>query len=539
MSTIVVGGLVLSADCASTLELDLLVDDGVIVAVEPRGTFATTDAEVIDASGCLVTPGFINGHTHSHAGILSGIAREWTLEHSLLNGPWTAAPRSLELANLSATLAATELLASGCTALFDLAYRYPAVSIEAIHATADAYATAGIRATIAPMVADRPLHEALPVLGDCCGTPPVPPTGSGERPQTTSELLATCTQLIDTWPYDHAMLTPATAPTIPAHCTPELTQGLLRLARDNDLRLHTHLAESKPQAIAGNTRFGRSITEELARLDALGPWLTAAHTIWTSPSDNALLADHGVTAVTVPASNLRLGSGVQDSRGLLDAGVTLAIGTDGANSSDALDMVDGIRLTALLSRISERGADEWLTVPEVLRAATSGGAAALGRADTLGTIAPGFAADLVLHDLGGSATYSPRTDLLNQLVTAGRATDVRTVLVAGRTVYDRGSYPGLDIATLRARASDLTAEYFESTATTRADVATYASRAAASLAAERARPWPVQRLLPIPTPISNPTPHPTSHPTPHPTPPSTSTNSPTPTPNPSPSQELP
>ncbi|GAA2235025.1 amidohydrolase family protein [Herbiconiux moechotypicola] len=532
MRVVVAGGLVLTADHGSTAELDLLVDDGVIVATGPWGSFAAADgsvqAEVIDASGCLVTPGFVNGHTHSHSGILKGIAREWTLEHSLTHGAWMASARSDELTRLSALLTATELLSSGCTALFDLHSRTPTPTLEAIHLTATAYATTGIRATLAPMVSDRPLPASLPFLHQGCGDPGIPSSPSqpvdsdqagelgvggpgvagvlGQDPQpptpqrppeqpNTAHILETCTALIESWPYDPTFLTPALAPTIPAHCTPTLTQGLATLARSHDLRLHTHLAESKPQALAGEHYFGRSITAELDRLGVLGPWLTAAHSIWTSPADNELLGSAGVTAVTVPASNLRLGSGVQDSRGLLDAGVGLAIGTDGANSSDALDMVDGIRLTALLSRVSERPAGEWLTVQEVLRAATAGGAAALGRADDLGVIAPGFAADLVLHDLS-AVTYVPRTDVLNQLVTAGRAVDVRTVLVAGRVVYDRGAWPGLDVPALRARATELAAEYLERAAPARAESTTLLEASADSLAAARRAPWHTRRLLP-------------------------------------------
>lgn len=483
------GGTLLTGPDWIPIQADLLLTDTTITALGPPGSFDGVAAMRIDASGALITPGFVNGHTHSHSNIVKGVARDWTLEASLLNGSWMAGARGRELQRISTLLGATELIASGCTGVFDLVSEFPGPTVSSIHVAAEAYASVGMRAVLAPMVADRSARDAVPALASCSPHP----RGVASGAPSTEDILAVCDELVQAWPYDRAYISPALAPTIPAHCTPELFVGLTRLAREHGLRVHTHLAESKVQAIAGQERFGRSITAELDRLQVLGDWLTAAHAIWLDDADTELLARSNVTAVTVPASNLRLGSGIQDSRALLSAGVTLAIGTDGANSSDALDMVHGIGLTASLCRVTDRASDEWLTVNEVLDAATIGGAAACGR-QNLGRIEPGAEADLVFFDLSARA-FIPSNDLANQLITAGRASDVIRVMIAGRTVYEHGSYPGIDVSALADRASELTEEFMQFARPARVDADDQVKAAASSLAELRTREWPVQRLI--------------------------------------------
>ncbi|GAA1951474.1 amidohydrolase family protein [Microbacterium aquimaris] len=492
---IVHGGAVLSSDAEQVVHADLLIEDGMIAQIRDRGhgedPFAGVDAARLDARRRLVAPGFVNGHTHSHTGILGGIARDWTLEHSLINGPWTGAERSVELTRISALLVATELVASGCTALFDLVYRFPDVDADGFLATAEAYRDVGVRATLAPMVADRSLYEALPALASCGH----PATAAASSLPAAADIIAACAGLIERWPHDRTMLAPAVAPTIPAHCSDELLAGLDRLARETGVRLHMHLAESKPQARAGAQRYGRSITAELDARGMLRPGVTVAHAVWIDGADARLLATGGVDVVTVPGSNMRLGSGLQDSRALVEAGATLAVGTDGANSADALDMLHAVQLTSSVSHVFDRPAHEWLTPGEVLRAATAGGAAAVGLGEVTGRIAPGYAADLVFWDLGAAA-FTPGIDLVNQIVTAARAGDVRTVMVGGRIVVDDGVVTGVDVSRLRDRAAELCEEYFAAATPRRAAAGEVAAAARDVLAAQRRLPWTPERLLP-------------------------------------------
>ncbi|WP_114424091.1 amidohydrolase family protein [Nocardioides houyundeii] len=499
---VISGGLVLTGPRWRPEPLDLLVVDGRIASVSAPGSFAEVDAERHDATGALVIPGLVNGHTHSHTRHARGANRDWTLETSLLHGPWLAAgldgERGLELAELSATLTAVELLRSGCTGAFDLVAQAGLPDFERLSAVAGGYHGAGMRAVIAPMVADRSVHAAVPAIDGCCPPPPAGPS--------TDLVLAACR---DWATYAPALpgISPALAPTIAAHCTPELITGLHALAREQGLRLHTHLAESLPQAASGEDRFGRSITAELGDLGVLDHHLTVAHAIWVDAADLALLAEAGAVAVTVPGSNLRLGSGVADTRAMLDAGIRLAVGTDGANSSDAYDQLDAARLAALLSRVGSRSPGGWLSVEETLSAATEGGAAACGWTET-GRLAPDHAADLALLDLGSSA-FRPANDVPNQLLTAARAADVTDVFVAGRRVIADRAAVRVDVAAAESRFSELVAELHERHAPARRRGADEAAASAAALAALRARPRGDARLLPATSPLADPTPGPT------------------------------
>lgn len=525
MSLLLAGGTVLTGPDWVPRAADVLVEDGLITAVVARGEGAggppaaavsagsatdgaATDgaayagARRVDVTGRLVVPGLVNAHTHSHSLVARGAARAWTLEDSLLSGGWMAAARSEELTELSALLAATEMISSGATGAFDLLAQAGGPDVDGLLAAARGYARAGLRTVLAPMVADRPVEEAVPLVGEALAGCGLPAPGPG---LPADEILDRCAAFVaaltggpgstgDPGSAGGAgLVTPAVAPTILTHCSPRLVAGLLDLAAERGLRVHTHLAESEPQALAGLGRFGRSITAELDLVGALGPRLTAAHGIWLDDADRTLLAGAGASLVTVPGSNLRLGSGIADVRAALASGVRVAVGTDGANSADALDALDAARLTSLLCRATRRPAAEWLTVEEVLTSATEGGAEACGW-DRTGRIAPGFAADLALLDLSSRA-FLPANDLANQLLTAARAADVTDVMVAGRWVYRDRTFPGLDVAALTSRFRELAEELLAGVAPDREAAAVRSTAAAGALAALRGRSRPGERLL--------------------------------------------
>lgn len=482
--TVLAGAVVLTGPDWTPRPADLLVEDGHLRAVEAPGALDHVDAARVDLRDRLVLPGLVNAHTHSHPLVARGAARDWTLERSLLNGRWMSAARSTELTELCATLAAAEMLASGATAAFDLLAQAGGPDLDGLHAAVDGYARVGLRVRLAPMVADRAVHDAVPAIGSCCAPPPAGPS--------TAAVVDACTRFVTGFPHGHGV-EPALAPTIPSHCSTELLRSLHRLAVEHDLPVHLHLAESKPQAISSAEAFGRSITAHLAGHGVLDERLTAAHAIWVDDDDMARLADAGATVVTVPGSNLRLGSGIAPTRALLDAGVRLAIGTDGANSADALDVLDAARLTALLARVTVDPADRWLSVAEVLDASTVGGAAACGWTDT-GTIAPGRRADLTVLDLGGSA-FCPPNDLANQVLTAARAADVTDVVVGGAFRLRDRRVVGVDVARARDRFRELVEPFLAATAEARRLADADAAASAGALAELRARPWSVSRLL--------------------------------------------
>jgi len=150
---------------------------------------------------------------------------------------------------------------------------------------------------------------------------------------------------------------------------------------------------------------------------------------------------------------MKLGSGLADSRAMLAHGINLALGTDGAGSSDNLNMWEAMRMASFVSRVHGRDPAAWLSAPEALRAATEGGAKALGFEGVIGRIAPGYQADLVLLDLA-APHYVPLNDAVNQVVHCEDGTGVHTVMVAGEVLLQAGRFTRFDFESLRSRAAD-------------------------------------------------------------------------------------
>jgi 5-methylthioadenosine/S-adenosylhomocysteine deaminase len=447
---LVQGGELLGGD-GMLAAADVLVDGNLIVQLGP-GLPAPEDARRLDASGRIVIPGLVNAHTHGHNNLSRGLAGRWTLEQMLAFGPALQAGRTPDDHFVSAALGAVEMVRTGCTAAYDLFMALPGPTEEVIEAVVAAYEQVGLRAVIAPSVADGPFYRLVPGLLDAV------PDDQRRRLERLSalpsaRLLASAAAAIERW-HGHAggRVSIAVSPSIPGQCSDEFLAGCAHLAREHGVGLHTHVAETRVQAVQARQRWGEPIVARLAALDALSPRFTAAHGVWLSPEEIRRLSDTGASVVHNPASNLRLGSGVAPVRDLLDAGCCVALGTDGSLSSDNQDMFESMRFAALVSR-AEPGVDpgRWLDAREVWALATDGGARSLGAAGDIGRIEPGRRADLVLLR-ADSPFLRPANDPLNALVLAENGAAVDTVLVDGRIVLDRGRITGLDETALRDRA---------------------------------------------------------------------------------------
>lgn len=450
-AAVIRGGRVLREDGQASQSCDLLVEGGTIKAIEPAGSITRADAELVDASDRLLMPGLVNGHTHGHGGLGKGaVGDRVPLEVFLTASGAINGSRTLEDKHLSATLTAIELVRKGCTAAYDLYVEYPLPSREGIDAVAAAYGSVGMRAVIAPMMADYTLYEALPGLLESLPAP-LQQRAQQIKMQPTEATLAAAREILATWRHDTSRLRPALAPTIPLHCTDAFMTGCGQLARQFGVVLQTHLAESKTQAVLGHKKFGRSLVAHLDALGLLGPALSGAHGIWLDAEDIARLADAGASIVHNPMSNLRLGSGVAPTRALLDAGVRLGIGTDASNTSDGQNMFEALRLAAYLSRVSDADSNRWLSAQEAFRAATEGSAAILGF-EKLGRIEPGYKADIVFLNLG-HINYVPLRSPLLQVAFAENGAALESVMIDGRFVLRDGRMLTVDEAAVRRRAT--------------------------------------------------------------------------------------
>jgi 5-methylthioadenosine/S-adenosylhomocysteine deaminase len=459
--TVIREGLVLQRD-GSALPRDLLIEDGQIVAIDNPGFPVSGDAEIVSASDRLLIPGLVNSHTHSHGALNRGaVDDKVSLEMFLTGGGVSTHGRGLEDKYLSAALSAAEMIRRGCTACFDLTVEFPEPSRDGMSAVARAYQDAGMRAVVAPMIADRTIYQALPGLLDAL------PEGlrshyAGLSAPPIAQTLDTCRDILASWPFDSRFIRPALGPTIPLHCSDGFLTACADLARAHGVRLQTHLAESRAQAAIGQTRYGTSLVAHLEKLGFLSDRLSVAHAIWLERDDIRRLSAHGVKAAHNPSSNLRLGSGIAPVREMLRERVTVGIGTDASNTSDGQNMFEATRLSSYLSRVDGFAADEWISADEALGMATEGSAKVLGF-EKIGRLAVGYDADIVFLGLD-SPHFVPLRSPLMQLVFGENAASVKTVMIGGRIVLHDGKLLTLDEAALRARAQEAARRLDESNA---------------------------------------------------------------------------
>ena len=449
-TTIVRGGRVLDIRAHRADPADVLITGDAITEIGPPGLAAPADATPIDASGALLQPGLINAHTHAHGNLAKGMGDLWTLELLLTAGPWISGGRTQAERPLSATIGAVEMVLKGCTAAYDLPLEFPAPTPEGLEAIGRGYAEVGLRAVVAPMVADRSFFEAIPGLLDAL-PPDLQKAVDALRPVPWETSIAGMRTALKGWTLDRERVRLAIAPTIPHHCSDAFIRACADLAKEHGVGLHSHVAESKVQALVGLQRYGTTLTAHLDALGALGPRFTVAHGVWLDDDDMRRLGDQGASVAHNPGSNMRLGNGFADMHNMLRRRVNVGIGTDGANCSDNQNVYEGMRLASLVSKGRTPDVERWITTTDAALAATEGSARALGYEGRLGRLAPGYLADIVFLDLG-HPNWLPLNDPTNQLVHTEDGSAVRDVMIGGRMVVKDRRVTTVDMAALRRDA---------------------------------------------------------------------------------------
>lgn len=493
-ATIIRGGRVLAAAAHRAEPSDVLVDDGVIRDIGRPGLAAPEGAVVLDARNRLLIPGLVNAHTHSHGALSRGLPGDRVpLEILLTTGAAIGGSRGLEDKYLSAQLSAIEMVRKGCTACYDLFVEYPAPTVDGAYAVARAYSEVGMRAVLAPMMADRTLYQALPGLLDAI---PEPARQRMEalRASPYEASIGACRDILRGWPVDRARVRPALGPTIPMHCSDDFLRACRDLAGEYDVPLQTHLAESRGQAVLGLKKYGKTLTAHLGDLGLLGPHFSGAHAVWLDADDVRRLADAGASVAHNPTSNLRLGNGVAATRLMLDGGLRVGVGTDSASSSDTQNMFEALRWASYLSRIGTPDYRRWLTAQEAFTMATAGSAGVLGMDGQIGRLAPGYRADIVFLDLT-RPDYVPLNDVLLQLVFTESGASVDSVMIDGRLVLDRGRLLTVDEEKVRTAAEAAAARLREANAGAVAAARALEEYVGAFCVGLAREPYPVSRVL--------------------------------------------
>jgi len=446
---IIRGGRLVDIDAHAAPPTDILIRGDEILEVGAPGLAAPPEAEEIDATGQLMHAGLVNGHTHGHGNLAKGMGDRWSLELLLTAAPWISGGRELEDKRLTTTIGAVEMLLKGCTAAYDLTFEFPSPSREGMAASAEAYAEAGMRCVLAPMVADISFFEAIPGLMD--ELPPQLQQAVGAMRMAPAETtLKAIADVVENWGADADLVRPAVPPTIPHHCTDGFLAGCRDIAHAHGIGLHSHVAESKVQAIASRRLYGKTLLAHMDDMGLVGSDFVVAHGVWLDDADMERLAAKGGHVSHNAGSNALLGSGIADARRMLELGVNLAIGTDGANCSDNQNMYEAMRAALYMSHVRGPDTGRWLSTSEILRAATEGGAKALGL-EKIGRVAPGYKADIVFLDLG-HVNWIPFNDPVNQIVQTEDGTGVRHVMVGGEMVVRDRAPLRVDMAALARQA---------------------------------------------------------------------------------------
>ena len=451
-SIVVRGGRVLDVPDFGGDPADILIEGDSIRAVGPPDMAAPEDAVEVDAGDRLILPGLVNAHTHGDATLSKGLGDRWTLELLLNAAPMRRGGVELRDKALAARLAAAEMIQNGITACYDLFSEFPAPTPEGLEAVAGAYAEVGVRAVVAPLMADRSFWRAVPGL---LGALPeeLRRAVDGIAGVSGEAALERCRLAFERWSFDRDAARLALAPTIPHHCDDDFFRACRDLAREHGAGIHTHVAESKVQAVAGRRKFGKTLAAHLDDLGIIGPDFTAAHAVWVDDDDLARLKDRGATVAHNPTSNMRLGVGLARVEAMRRRGLTVGLGTDTSTCSDALNLFEAMRLAVFSSRVQSPDPARWLGAEDAIEMATRGGARALGMADRIGRIAAGYLADLVFLDLGG-LSYVPLHHPARQVVYEENGANVESVMVGGRFVYRERRHLTVDLARLRAEAAE-------------------------------------------------------------------------------------
>lgn len=463
--TVIRGSSVLTSAGTQAQPLDILIKDDSIVDIGPQGLSAPEHAITIDATDFLLHPGLINAHTHGHGTYAKAMGDQWSLELLLAVGPWINGDRRLEDKYLSTQLNAAEMLLKGCTATYDLYSEVPFPTSEGMKAVAQAYIDAGMRATIAPMVADLSFYQSIPGL--IAAMPEqLQSFIASLAPQPYTATLSGLNAFLR-GSYDSDRIKVALAPTIPMLCSDDFLLACGELSKELGIGMHSHVGESYTQALTGMKRYGTSILKHLDHLGLLSPDFTLAHAIWLDEADLDVVAERGAMIAHNPGSNMRLGNGIANLKAMLERNITVGIGTDGSNSGDNQNMYEAMRLASFSSKVRGPDFNRWVSTAEAFSAATQGSSKCLGFGASIGELAVGKKADIVFVDLK-HINWIPHNNTINQLVHLEDGTAVEHVMVGGQFAVKHKQLQHIDLEVLRHKVTVAQSRIRENTAVNKA-----------------------------------------------------------------------
>jgi 5-methylthioadenosine/S-adenosylhomocysteine deaminase len=407
-SILIKGGTLLTMDERdSIVRGDLLVRDGRITSI---GQTAETADMTIDAAGCAVLPGFVQTHIHLCQTLFRGAADDLPLLDWLKKRVWPMeAAHTAESIRASARLGVAELIKGGTTC---------ALTMETVKHTNEVFKVvdeSGFRAIVGKCMMDK---------GD-----DVPEALHEETGASVKECLA----LLEAWHGKaDGRIGYCFAPRFALSCTSELLAQVAQLARKRGVMVHTHASENKNECALVESETGKRNVAYLHSLGLSGPHVVLAHCVHLDAAEFETLANTRTNVAHCPSSNLKLGSGIAEITRMLERGISVSLGADGAACNNRLDMFTEMRSMALLQKVLHGP----VAVParQALRMATRDGAKALGLEKQIGSLEIGKRADVIVVNLDSLHSTPHARDLVSALVYSAQTADVQSVVIDGEIV---------------------------------------------------------------------------------------------------------
>lgn len=386
-------------------------------------------AEVIDAAGSVVFPGFVDTHIHIFQSFLKGLGAdhrliEWLNLSALPYGQYMT-PHQHKLA---AQLACMEALKSGCTTMSE--FFYTNQDVELAHSCIDGMVSTGIRSIFIRTFQDTGEEYGMP---KCF----LEPAGKAMKEVEALKKKYQENDMLSIW----------TGPDVTWSTTKEGYQEMLEYCLSENVRYSMHIKETEVDNQMCMKYYGKDIVDMLEEIGFLTDKFLAVHCVNLTPHDIERFAKYGVSISHNPAPNLYLGSGIPPIPESLKAGVNVSVGTDGAASNNSTDMLESLKLAALIQKGIHRDAAV-ITADEIIRMATAGGAKAVGMEDKIGTLKVGKKADLIVFN-PRHLKSAPMHDAKATVVYASSEENIDTTVVNGKVVYHKGKFScGIEEETL-------------------------------------------------------------------------------------------
>ncbi len=430
---IIEGGILIrmAEDEEPILDTTVYIAGGRIARIQradEKETIMGSQAELIDARGCIVMPGLINAHTHAAMTLFRGLADDLPLRQWLFEKIFPAEARFLnpDTVYWGSLLASLEMISSGTTCFVD-GYFFQDGTVRAAKES-------GLRGLIAQGVIDFPAPGV-------------------EDPK---ENIAAARRFVERWLGSSELITPGVFCHSPTTCSEQTLKAALKLSQEFDLPLQIHLSETSQEVSEITKRAGKRPVHYLDGLGLINPELIAVHAVHLDQEELECLREKGVRIVHTPESNMKLGSGTARISSMLKMGLTVGLGTDGCSSNNNLDLFQEMDTAAKLSKVTDLDPTS-LDARAVLKMSTKWGAAVLGLEKEIGTIEEGKKADIIVVDLN-SPHLCPLYDPFSAIVYSADGADVKDVVVNGRVLMKDRQFTTLNPVEIMERVKDISKE---------------------------------------------------------------------------------